>query len=213
MKKYNSSIKSKFKIFKQMNFKQKINFILVISGFKYLINKTIYWFLSFFMRNKILVLILIFVISINSQLYGNNLSVTDRLDIIDVINKYAHAVDEKDYDLFKTLFIEDVETKFVFDPSFFGGETIIIQGIDDYMEYIIESGSLFRSSQHLIGDSLITAMDSSVKVKSNLNSRGYYKDDINRSVSLWGYYEKYLKKINGKWKIIRHDFYSLGAEE
>lgn len=165
------------------------------------------------MRNKILVLISVFVISINTQLYGNDLSTKDRLDIIDVINKYAHAVDEKDYVLFKTLFIKDVETKFVFDPSFFGGETIIIKGIDDYMEYIIESGSLFRSSQHLIGNSLITSKGDTVKVKSNLNSRGYYKDDINRSVSLWGYYETYLKKIEGNWKIVRHDFYSLGAEE
>tara|TARA_Y100001958_G_C21070620_1_gene430230 strand:- start:146 stop:643 length:498 start_codon:yes stop_codon:yes gene_type:complete len=165
------------------------------------------------MRNKISIFLLIFVISISSTLYGNNLSTFDRLNIIDIINKYAHAVDEKDYDLFKTLFIEDVETKFVFDPTFFGGETIIIKGIDDYMEYIKESGSLFRSSQHLIGNLLITATDSSVKVKSNLNSRGYYKDDINRSVSLWGYYETYLKKIDGNWKITRHDFYSLGAEE
>tara|TARA_B100001142_G_scaffold126355_1_gene128246 strand:+ start:2168 stop:2665 length:498 start_codon:yes stop_codon:yes gene_type:complete len=165
------------------------------------------------MRNKILVLISVFVISINTQLYGDDLSTKDRLDIIDVINKYAHAVDEKDYVLFKTLFIEDVETKFVFDPSFFGGETIIIKGIDDYMEYIIESGSLFRSSQHLIGNSLITSKGDTVKVKSNLNSRGYYKDDINRSVSLWGYYETYLKKMEGNWKIVRHDFYSLGAEE
>jgi len=165
------------------------------------------------MRNKILVLISVFVISINTQLYGNDLSTKDRLDIIDVINKYAHAVDEKDYVLFKTLFIEDVETKFVFDPSFFGGEKIIIKGIDDYMEYIIESGSLFRSSQHLIGNSLITSKGDTVKVKSNLNSRGYYKDDINRSVSLWGYYETYLKKMEGNWKIVRHDFYSLGAEE
>ena len=165
------------------------------------------------MRNKILFFISIFVISINTQLYGNDLSTKDRLDIVDVINKYAHAVDEKDYDLFKTLFIKDVETKFVFDPSFFGGETIIIKGIDDYMEYIIESGSLFRSSQHLIGNSLITSKGDTVKVKSNLNSRGYYKDDINRSVSLWGYYETYLKKMEGNWKIVRHDFYSLGAEE
>lgn len=165
------------------------------------------------MRNKISIFLLIFVISISSTLYGNSLSTFDRLNIIDIINKYAHAVDEKDYDLFKTLFIEDVETKFVFDPTFFGGETIIIKGIDDYMEYIKESGSLFRSSQHLIGNLLITATDSSVKVKSNLNSRGYYKDDINRSVSLWGYYETYLKKIDGNWKITRHDFYSLGAEE
>jgi len=165
------------------------------------------------MRKKILFFISIFIISINVQLYGDNLSASDRLDIIDVINKYAHAVDEKDYVLFKSLFIKDVDTKFVFDPSFFGGETIIIKGIDDYMEYIIESGSLFRSSQHLIGNSLITAMDDSVKVKSNLNSRGYYKDDMNRSVSLWGYYETYLKKVNGHWKIVRHDFYSLGAEE
>ena len=165
------------------------------------------------MPNKISIFLLIFVISISSTLYGNSLSTFDRLNIIDIINKYAHAVDEKDYDLFKTLFIEDVETKFVFDPTFFGGETIIIKGIDDYMEYIKESGSLFRSSQHLIGNILITATDSSVKVKSNLNSRGYYKDDINRSVSLWGYYETYLKKIDGNWKITRHDFYSLGAEE
>ena len=165
------------------------------------------------MRNKISIFLLIFVISISSTLYGNSLSTFDRLNIIDIINKYAHAVDEKDYDLFKTLFIEDVETKFVFDPTFFGGETIIIKGIDDYMEYIKESGSLFRSSQHLIGNLLITATDSSVKVKSNLNSRGYYKDDINRSISLWGYYETYLKKIDGNWKITRHDFYSLGAEE
>ena len=165
------------------------------------------------MRNKILVLISVFVISINTQLYGNDLSTKDRLDIIDVINKYAHAVDEKNYVLFKTLFFKDVETKFVFDPSFFGGETIIIKGIDNYMEYIIESGSLFRSSQHLIGNSLITSKGDTVKVKSNLNSRGYYKDDINRSVSLWGYYETYLKKMEGNWKIVRHDFYSLGAEE
>ena len=165
------------------------------------------------MRNKILVFISIFVISINTQLYGNDLSTKDRLDIIDVINKYAHAVDEKNYVLFIALFFKDVETKFVFDPSFFGGETIIIKGIDDYMEYIIESGSLFRSSQHLIGNSLITSKGDTVKVKSNLNSRGYYKDDINRSVSLWGYYETYLKKIEGNWKIVRHDFYSLGAEE
>ena len=165
------------------------------------------------MQKKILILVSIFIFSLNTHLYGDNLSASDRLDIIDVINKYAHAVDEKNYVLFKSLFVKDVETKFVFDPSFFGGETIIIKGIDDYMEYIIESGSLFRSSQHLIGNSLITAMGGSVKVKSNLNSRGYYKDDINRSVSLWGYYETYLKKINGRWKIIRHDFYSLGAEE
>ena len=165
------------------------------------------------MQKKILVLLSIFIFSLNTHLYGDNLSASDRLDIIDVINKYAHAVDEKNYVLFKSLFVKDVETKFVFDPSFFGGETIVIKGIDDYMEYIKASGSLFRSSQHLIGNLLISESGNSVKVKSNLNSRGYYKDDINRSVSLWGYYETYLKKINGQWKIIRHDFYSLGAEE
>ena len=42
------------------------------------------------MRNKILILISIFVISVNSQLYGNNLPVTDRLDIVDVI-KYRRS--------------------------------------------------------------------------------------------------------------------------
>ena len=52
------------------------------------------------MQKKILVLVSIFIFSLNTHLYGNNLSASDRLDIIDVINKYSHAVDEKDYVLF-----------------------------------------------------------------------------------------------------------------
>ena len=47
----------------------------------------------------------------------------------------------------------------------------------------------------------------------DLNARGYYNDRIDHSVTLWGYYETFMKKKEGSWKIIKHSFFSIGAEE
>ena len=116
-------------------------------------------------------------------------------------------------DRFRSLFFDDVEARLVFDPSFFGGEEIIINGLDKWVSYIKESGALFKTSQHLIANSLISYDGELVKVRSNLNSRGYYKEERGRSVSLWGYYETYMEKDKDVWKITKHTFFSLGAEE
>ena len=150
---------------------------------------------------------------INISINADDLSVTDRLDIIDVMNKYGLAVDSKDYDLFDSLFFDDVEARLIFDPSFFSGEDIIINGKAEWLSYIKEAGALYRISQHMIGNPLITVEDGLVKVRTNLNARGYYNDRIDHSVTLWGYYETFMKKKEGNWKIIKHSFFSIGAEE
>ena len=111
------------------------------------------------------------------------------------------------------LFFNDVEARLVFDPSFFGGEEIIINGLDKWVAYIKESGALFKTSQHLIGNPLISYDGELVKVRSNLNSKGYYKGEEGRSVSLWGYYETYMQRDKDSWKITKHTFFSLGADE
>lgn len=162
---------------------------------------------------KFALYLMLFLFSFNLLASERSLTTADRLDIIDVINNYGLAVDNKDYDLFRSLFFDDVEARLVFDPSFFGGEEIIINGLDKWVSYIKESGALFKTSQHLIANSLISYDGELVKVRSNLNSRGYYKEERGRSVSLWGYYETYMEKDKDVWKITKHIFFSLGAEE
>ena len=164
------------------------------------------------MKKFTLYLILV-LFSFNLFASERPLTTADRLDIIDVINNYGLAVDNKDYDLFRSLFFDDVEARLVFDPSFFGGEEIIINGLDNWVAYITDSGALFKTSQHLIGNPLISHDGELVKVRSNLNSRGYYKGEEGRSVSLWGYYETYMQKDKDSWKITKHTFFSLGADE
>ena len=107
------------------------------------------------MKKFTLYLILV-LFSFNLFASERPLTTADRLDIIDVINNYGLAVDNKDYNLFRSLFFNDVEARLVFDPSFFGGEEIIINGLDKWVAYIKESGALFKTSQHLIGNPLIS---------------------------------------------------------
>jgi len=160
--------------------------------------------------NTFIFLLLLFV---NVEIKAGSLSTADRLDIIDVMNKYGLAVDNKDYDLLASLFSDDVEARLIFDPTFFGGEDIIINGKEDYLAYIKEAGSLYRTSQHLIGNPLLTIENELIKVRTNLNARGYYNDRVDHTVTLWGYYETYMKKEDNMWKIVKHTFFSIGAEE
>ena len=53
MKTYDKNLQSKLKIFLKKNFKQKINLILVLLGIKFLIYKTVYLFLSFFIKSEL----------------------------------------------------------------------------------------------------------------------------------------------------------------
>ncbi len=160
--------------------------------------------------NTFIFLLLLFV---NVEIKAGSLSTADRLDIIDMMNKYGLAVDNKDYDLLASLFSDDVEARLIFDPTFFGGEDIIINGKEDYLAYIKEAGSLYRTSQHLIGNPLLTIENELIKVRTNLNARGYYNDRVDHTVTLWGYYETYMKKEDNMWKIVKHTFFSIGAEE
>ena len=52
MKTYDKNIQLKFKTFLKKGFKQKINSILVLLGINFLIYKTLYLFLSFFIKNR-----------------------------------------------------------------------------------------------------------------------------------------------------------------
>ena len=47
--------------------------------------------------------------------------VNDRFKIIETMNKYAIGIDTKNYDLFRSIFLDDVEVKVIYDPNWRGG--------------------------------------------------------------------------------------------
>ena len=58
---------------------------------------------------KFALYLMLFLFSFNLLASERSLTTADRLDIIDVINNYGLAVDNKDYDLFRSLFFDDVD--------------------------------------------------------------------------------------------------------
>lgn len=142
------------------------------------------------------------------------LSATDRLDIIEVMSTYGMAADIRDYELFRSLFHKEVEAIFVFEPSFFDGDEVKVNGVDDLIDYIKASSTAFKvGGQHSITNPIISVEEGLIKVRSNVAWQAYYIDPPDRSISLWGYYETHMKRTDGRWLIIKHSLFSLGSRQ
>ena len=107
----------------------------------------------------------------------------------------------------------DVEATFIFTPGFFDGQKVTIKGADDLIKFIKDAESAFAiGGQHLITNPLISREGDLIKVRSNLTWKAYYIDRPGTSVILWGYYETYMKKNDGQWKITKHTLNGLGSK-
>ena len=90
--------------------------------------------MAFTLKKILLTLILL------TQIMGNamagDLSVNDKFEIIDVMNSYAKGIDTKNYDLFRSIFDDNVEVNIIYDPSFRSGEPVSFNGIDSWVQYV-----------------------------------------------------------------------------
>ncbi|MGA5543343.1 nuclear transport factor 2 family protein [Mycobacterium sp. NPDC051198] len=114
----------------------------------------------------------------------------DRLDIIDVLVRYATGIDRRDWPLFRTVFTDDCVLDY--------GEIGKWNGVDAVTEFMdqvhaMAGHTLHRLSNHAIAvdgdtatartyvDSLIMAQDNS----SGVNGVGFYDDELVRSTAGW----------------------------
>lgn len=74
--------------------------------------------------------------------------VADRLAILDLLARYAHAVDTEDWDAYAALFTADA----TIDYTAFGGPS---GDVASTVEFLRSAMSMFRSTQHLNGLPLI----------------------------------------------------------
>ena len=74
--------------------------------------------------------------------------VADRIALQDVMLKYAAGVDNRDFDLYRSCFADDVEV------LGFGDETV--NGGDAWLAYVKNALERFGPTQHMLGPQLAT---------------------------------------------------------
>ena len=74
---------------------------------------------------------------------------SDRIEIQDLLVRYAHAVDTREWKLFAELFTEDA----VVDYTAFGGPRGTVQEVTAFLSSVLP---MFSATQHLIANSAVT---------------------------------------------------------
>ena len=129
--------------------------------------------------------------------------VADRIALMDVMCKYAKAVDERDPALYRSLFADDAVIE-----GFRGGN---LQGADAWLEQWKKALEPYAATQHLLSLQLATVNGDTAQCRTDVQALHYLKDKPGTTVTLWATYEQEMKRIGGEWKIARHRLVSRGS--
>lgn len=133
----------------------------------------------------------------------NHQHVADRIALMDVMLKYAKGVDERDLDLYRSCFADDVEV------LGFGDQTY--HGADAWTAYVTEALERFGATQHMLGPQLATVDGDSAQCRTDVQALHYMKDAPDTTLILWATYETDMKRVDGDWKISRHRLVPRGT--
>lgn len=130
-------------------------------------------------------------------------SVADRIACQDVMLKYAAGVDNRDMDLYRSCFADDVEV------LGFGAETI--NGGDAWLQYVKTALEAYGPTQHMLGPQLATIDGDNASCRTDVQAHHYLINDETTTLTLWATYETDMQRINGEWKIKRHRLVPRGT--
>lgn len=131
-------------------------------------------------------------------------TIADRAAIQDVMLKYAASVDDRDLELYRSCFTNDVEV------LNFGSRSY--QGIDDWIAYVWSALDKYKSSQHLLSPPLITLNGDRASVRTNVQALHYFKEGELETFMLWACYETEMQRLDQGWKISRHSLSVRGSK-
>jgi len=117
-------------------------------------------------------------------------NLADRLSVQDVMARYAAGVDERDFDLYASVFADDVAV------IGFGPEPI--RGRGAWVEHVRQALERYDATQHLLGP---------VQATHSLAGR----DDA--VLVLWATYRSELRRGADGWRICRHELVRRAMRE
>lgn len=132
---------------------------------------------------------------------------TDRLDIVDVVNRYATALDSQDWDLLDAVFSRDVAANFI------GNE---LRGLDAVKEMVRGMLGGLGPSQHLIANHRVSLDGDEAGCISAVRAFAAGPGDDRRTYELWGEYRDRLRRLPEGWRIVEREMrvsFEQGARE
>ncbi|MBC8364333.1 MAG: nuclear transport factor 2 family protein [Actinobacteria bacterium] len=117
-------------------------------------------------------------------------SLADRLAIEDLLTRYAHAVDRRDWDLFRSVFTDDARI----DYTSAGG---IAGDLDEAVAFLEETMPMFEMTQHLVANVDVRIDDDTATVSAMFSNPmrlpdgdvwftgGWYHHDLVRTDEGW----------------------------
>ncbi len=121
----------------------------------------------------------------------------DRLDIIDLFTRYAHAVDLCDWDLLRTVFSDDVQADYSSDGLIANHHTKL-NGIDDLVHF-------FETVQPAIGPGLTIFMSNHlIKLDGDSATATVYGQVLNLPIG--SVYHAHARRTETGWKLDRFVF-------
>ncbi len=128
---------------------------------------------------------------------------TDRIKLQDVMLKYAAGVDERDFELYRSCFADDVEV------VGFGEETV--HGGDAWLAYVKDALKQFGPTQHMLGPQLATIDGDSAHCRTDVQAHHYMADKPDTTLTLWATYKSDMVRVGDDWKIKRHELVARGT--
>ena len=71
----------------------------------------------------------------------------------------------------------------------------------------------FGSTQHMLGPQLATINDDLASARTDVQALHYFRDRPDTTLTLWATYLTDFRRIDGCWKIARHELVQRGIRE
>ena len=118
--------------------------------------------------------------------------------------RYAAGVDERDMTMYRNCFADDVEV------VGFGEETV--HGGDAWTAYVVNALERFGPTQHMLGPVLATISGDEADCRTDVQAWHMLKEPENQTLTLWATYKSHMKRMDGGWKITRHELVSKATK-
>ncbi|MFT4824449.1 MAG: ketosteroid isomerase-like protein [Halioglobus sp.] len=137
--------------------------------------------------------------------------INDRIALQDLMLNYAAAVDERDIERYRSCFAEDVLVVNFGDQNFQGRET--------WVDHVWAELEKFSSTQHLLGPQFAQVRGDQAETRSDVQALHYLvssetsaenSEGITRFI-LWATYYTTMLRVDGDWKIARHELQVRGS--
>ncbi|MBA58150.1 MAG: hypothetical protein CMQ40_03145 [Gammaproteobacteria bacterium] len=129
----------------------------------------------------------------------------DRLAVQDVMLHYASTVDEKNYAGYKALFAEDVVVVGM------GGEDM--HGIEEYYPWWKEALDKYANTQHMLSPTFAIIEEDMAYTRTDVQALHFFPGDSETTMIFWGTYKTDMRRIDGVWKISRHELIARGLKQ